>query len=194
MYIIHFVIGYLIGSIPFGVIISKIWKLDIRRHGSGNIGAANVYRSLGAVAGGVVFLLDYLKGFFAVTIGFWMGGAPLAILVLGASVILGHVFPVFLKFKGGKGVATGFGVLAGIAPDIFLLVLIFVLVMLITTRYVSLTSILSAILASALMFAFNEPLPYSLFSAAIALFITLSHLDNIQRLLQGKEPRLGEKG
>ena len=194
MYIAHFIIGYLLGSVPFGFIISKIWKQDIRRQGSGNIGAANVYRSLGAVAGGVVFALDYLKGFFAISLGFWLGGDPVSILVLGASVILGHVFSIFLKFKGGKGVATGFGVLAGIAPDIFMLVLLFVLVMLITTRYVSLTSILSAILASGLMFVFHEPLPYSLFSAAIALFIILSHTANIRRLLQGKEPRLGEKG
>ncbi len=193
MYVVQCIIGYLLGSIPFGVLISKIWNFDIQQHGSGNIGAANVYRLLGAAAGGVVFVLDYLKGFLAVSIGYWMGGDPVSILVLAASVIVGHVFPVFLRFKGGKGVATSFGVLAGIAPDIFLLVLVFALVMLVTTRYVSLTSMVSAVLAGGLMFAFHEPIPYCLFSSAVALFLIFSHAKNIRRLLQGTEPRLGEK-
>jgi glycerol-3-phosphate acyltransferase PlsY len=193
MPLLFIVIAYLIGSIPFGVLISKLWDLDPRQRGSGNIGATNVYRNLGPLAGGVVFILDYLKGYIAVSIGYWAGGIPLIILLAGVAVILGHMFPVFLGFKGGKGVATGLGVLAGIAPEVFIFIVIFSLAMLYLTRYVSLTSIFSVSLATGLMFFFHEPLPYSIGTAIVALLMLLTHLPNLKRLMNGTEPRLGEK-
>jgi len=191
--LIFMIIGYLIGSIPFGILVSKLWSLDIRQRGSGNIGATNVYRNLGPLAGGLVFILDYLKGYLAVSIGYWAGGIPIVILLTGISVILGHMFPVFLRFKGGKGAATGLGVLAGIAPEVFIFVVIFALLLLYLTHYVSITSILSSLLATGLMFFLHEPLPYSIGTAVVALFIVFFHLPNLKRLAAGSEPRLGEK-
>lgn len=186
------VVSYLLGSIPFGLLVSKIWNLDIRHHGSGNIGATNVYRILGALAGGLVFVLDYLKGFAAASLGLLTGADPLFTVLLGFAVIIGHLFPVFLKFKGGKGAATGLGVLCWINPLIFIIAVIFVLLVIGLTRYVSLASILTPALVCALMYYFKQPLPYFIGSLLIFMFLFFSHLKNIQRLLQGREPRIGE--
>jgi|SRR3989339_63620 len=189
-------VGYLVGSIPFGLLVSKIWNLDIRRHGSNNIGATNVYRILGTIAGGFVLILDYLKGFLAVSIGYWTGGDPEIVLLLGIAVVFGHMFSLFLGFRGGKGVATGLGVLAGIqttSPYIFLFTLAFGLLVLALTRYVSLSSVLACAFAVVLFYFFHEPPVYQLAAAIIATAIILAHRSNILRLLSGKEPRLGEK-
>ncbi len=186
------VVSYLLGSTPSGVLVSKIWKLDIRQHGSGNIGATNVYRILGALAGGVVFTLDYLKGFLAASLGSLTGADPLFTVLLGFAVIIGHLFPVFLKFKGGKGAATGLGVLCWINPLIFIITLVFVLLVIVLTRFVSLASISAPALVCVLMYCFKQPPPYFIGSILIFVFIFFSHLKNIKRLLKGSEPRIGE--
>jgi len=97
--------AYLLGSIPFGLIVAGIWNVDIRRHGSGNIGATNVLRTLGPVPAAAVFALDFSKGLLAVYLGYWSGGGPLIVLLLGAAAVLGHMYSIFLKFKVGKGAA-----------------------------------------------------------------------------------------
>ena len=188
------VVSYLLGSIPFGLLVSNVWNLDIRKHGSNNIGATNVYRTLGTLAGGFVLILDYLKGFLAVSIGFWTGGDPAIILLLGIAVVYGHMFSLFLGFRGGKGVATGLGVLAAIRPDIFLLTLGFGLLVLFITRYVSLASTSSCLFAVLLIYLYHEPEIYLITTMVIALSIILAHRSNILRMFSGKEPRLGEKG
>ncbi len=184
--------GYLIGSIPFGLMISRIWNLDIRQYGSSNIGATNVYRILGTLAGGFVLILDYLKGFIAVSLGYFLGGDPMVILLLALTVVLGHMFSVFLAFRGGKGVATGLGVLAAIRPDIFLYTLLFGLIILALTRLVSLASISACLFAVILFFLLHVPQIYTITTVLLAAAIILAHLPNIRRLIAGREPRLGE--
>jgi glycerol-3-phosphate acyltransferase PlsY len=186
------IFGYLIGSIPIGVIISRLRGIDIQEFGSGNIGATNISRALGPVPGILVYLLDFLKGFLAVYIGYWSGGDPLIVLIMGASVVIGHMFSVFLGFRGGKGVSTGSGVVAAIAPEIFLICILFMAFAAITTRYVSVASILTTILAVSLMFMFRKPPVYSIACLMVAALIIVSHSSNIKRLLQGTEPRLGD--
>lgn len=189
--LIWFALGaYLLGSIPFGLIIAKIWNVDIRKKGSGNIGATNVFRTLGPVPGAIVFGLDFLKGMLAVYIGYWAGGDPVLVLVLGISAILGHMFSVFLGFKGGKGAATGLGVLAGVAPDIFGIAMILAVVIIISTRYVSVASITTSFVAVGLMLLFHKPIPYTLATFLVAVFILLRHLPNLKRLFKGTEAKI----
>ena len=190
---LFFLIGFLIGSIPFGVLVAKIWRIDIRKYGSGNIGAANVLRALGVFPGAIVFVLDFLKGMLAVYLGYWVGGKPEIVLALGISVIFGHMFSIFLGFRGGRGAATGMGVLAGLAPEIFVFAAIFATALVLTTRYVSIASILTSMAVAILMFVFNEPILYSVATLLVVVFIVVRHIPNIKRLLLGTEPRIGEE-
>ncbi|MDD4178465.1 MAG: glycerol-3-phosphate 1-O-acyltransferase PlsY [Candidatus Margulisbacteria bacterium] len=187
-------LAYLLGSIPFGLLIAKIWNIDIRQQGSGNIGATNVLRTLGPGPGAVVFILDFLKGFLAVYLGYWIGGDPLMVLLLGTAAVLGHMYSVFLRFNGGKGAATGLGVLAGIAPGVFLLSVALAACLIGVTRYVSVGSIITPFAAALLMYLYHKPLPYVWVTLIIAVFILIRHLPNIKRLLTGTEKKLGEKG
>lgn len=193
VYLIYLLLSYLLGSIPFGLLISKIWNIDIRRYGSGNIGATNVFRVLGIIPGVVVFILDLLKGTLATYLGYWAGGDPLLVLLLGVSAILGHMYSIFLGFRGGKGAATGLGVLLGIAPEIFLISTVFAVSIIALTRYVSVGSISTAFLVVVLMLLLHKPLPYIYASFIVAIFILIRHLPNLQRLLAGTEPKIGEK-
>ncbi|MFH1389669.1 MAG: glycerol-3-phosphate 1-O-acyltransferase PlsY [Candidatus Margulisiibacteriota bacterium] len=184
---------YLLGSIPFSFIIAKIWGVDLHCVGSGNIGATNVLRSAGPLPGGLAFFFDFAKGYAAVLIGSLVGGDPLVIIFLGLAALLGHTFPVFLGFRGGKGAATGFGILAGIAPDIFGLALLLVVIIIYLTRYVSLASIITPWVVAVLMYIMVKPLPYFYLAIVAAIFILLRHLPNIKRLMNGTESRIGEK-
>ena len=113
------IIAYLLGSVPNGLLLCRaIWHIDIREHGSRNIGATNVYRTLGKGPGALVFLLDFLKGFLAVYIAMRLVGTPISMVLGGIAAILGHSASVFLRFKGGKGVATGLGVIAMLMPAV----------------------------------------------------------------------------
>ena len=186
-------VSYLLGAIPFGLLIGKIKHIDIREKGSGNIGATNVFRTLGPVPGATVFLLDLLKGTGAVMIGRAFSGDPLIIVLCGLVAVIGHSFPVYLGFKGGKGAATGLGVLLGVAPDIFLFALLIFLVTVALTRYVSVGSMLTAVAVLTAFLVLGQPSQYSVAAALIALVIFLRHRPNIKRLIAGTEPRIGEK-
>jgi len=188
--LIFILLAYLLGSIPFGLLVAKIWNVDIRRYGSGNIGATNVFRTLGALPGLIVFLLDFLKGTLAVQIGYWIGGNPFIILALGMAAILGHMYSIFLGFKGGKGAATGLGVLLGLTPDIFLISFLFACAVIVLTRYVSLATLSTVILIVVLMKIFHKPVPYFWAAVIVGIFIFIRHFSNIQRLLQGKENKI----
>lgn len=193
-------IAYLIGSIPTAVWISKgFFGIDIRDYGSGNAGATNTYRVLGAMWGTVVMIVDLLKALAAVKLVYLL---PLdqqsefyvinMQLGLGLAAVIGHIFPVWAQFRGGKGVATLFGMVLGIQPDVaFCCVGVFALVLFLT-RYVSLSSILASIaLPVFILFIFNEPEPlYRLFAIAVALLVLLTHQKNIGRILKGNENRL----
>lgn len=189
--------AYLIGSIPFGLIAGfRVKGLDIREHGSKNIGATNVFRVVGKKWGGVVLLLDVIKGYIACVLPSFLGqdpGLPLQLL-LGISAILGHSFPVWLKFKGGKGVATSLGVFLAIAwiPTIItfgIWILCFVL-----THIISISSLLAALVFPAMIawrYAGTPALKFLLpISLILAAFIFYTHRANIQRLRQGTEKKL----
>jgi len=182
--------AYLLGSVPFGLVVAGIWNVDIRRHGSGNIGATNVLRTLGPVPAAAVFALDFSKGLLAVYLGYWLGGGPWIVLLLGAAAIFGHMYSIFLRFKGGKGAATGLGVLAGLAPEVFVISIVVAAVIIYATRYVSVGSIITPFVAAGLMMLFHRPRPYITVTLVVGLFILIRHLPNIRRLRKGTEPKI----
>jgi glycerol-3-phosphate acyltransferase PlsY len=193
--------AYLLGSIPTGLLLMRIFrKQDIRSVGSGNIGATNVLRSGGAGLGVATFLLDVLKGAAAVYLGGLIGthlvpSAPLhSMQALAAlSAVLGHVFPVWLRFRGGKGVATGFGVFLVAAPLGALAAIALFAVILVTSRFVSLASIF-ATLSFPILAWFLVPDHSAFFvgvQIAVSLLIVVKHHDNVNRLLNGTESRIG---
>lgn len=180
--------AYLVGSIPVGLLVGKlIWKKDLRRFGSRNIGATNAWRVLGKKAGLLVFILDFLKGQLGVLLGACIIGTPTAMVLGGLFAMVGHITSIFAGFRGGKGVATGLGVLAMLMPKITLIVFVVWLVLVLLTRYVSVGSIVAAILTPVLAVVFKEPRAYLIFALAAAALIVLRHRENIKRLREGRE-------
>lgn len=203
-YIIVSIIAYLLGSISFSVIISKkMAGFDVREKGSGNAGATNVLRSVGKKAAILTLICDCLKGVLAILIAFAAGkimenlDASLLVQLAGIFVIFGHTFPVFFKFKGGKGVATSLGVLLMVNWQIGLICLVFALILMALTRFVSLGSIAAAILFPVLtVFIHTNYLVsgnYVIFAIILAVFVVFNHRENVKRLLEGKENKLGFK-
>jgi glycerol-3-phosphate acyltransferase PlsY len=190
--------AFLSGSVPFGYFAGKLRGIDIRQHGSGNIGATNVIRVLGKGVGIPVFALDLLKGLVPCLV-VKAGGAESAVLVLtGLCAILGHMFTPWLGFKGGKGVATAAGVLVGIAWLPMLVGLAVWLLFFFTTRYVSLASMLSGVAVAATMatrmaVAGQWDAVLLGFGVVLALLVILRHRANIGRLLAGTEPKAGQR-
>jgi acyl phosphate:glycerol-3-phosphate acyltransferase len=186
-------ISYFLGSIPFGVIVARFFKIDITQHGSGNIGATNVLRTLGPVPGAIVLLLDLLKGTLATMIAAKVLNDPFLIIICGLAAVLGHMFSLLLGFKGGKGAAVGLGVLLAVAPDIFVATLALAIFIIAITRFVSLGSIFGSVFAAALMFFLGRPLPYAAATTLISALMIVKHIPNIKRLLSGTEKKIGEK-
>ncbi len=183
-----FFIGFLVGGIPFGYLIPKIFKkIDIRNYGSRNIGFTNVFRTLGFLYGIPVLILDISKGFF---ITYFSKELSLLPLFCGIGAIFGHLFTPYLRFRGGKGVATTIGVLLALAPKNLLLSLIIFFIVLIIFSYMSLASI-SFALALPLSFLFLKPKDFLifLFFIIISILIILKHLSNIKRLIKKEEPK-----
>lgn len=186
--------AYLLGSVPFALVISRVFfRIDIREHGSGNVGATNVVRVLGRGPGIACFLLDFLKGLVPTWLGGHFGLPWWAVLLLGVATILGHSRSVFLRFTGGKSVATGAGVIVALSPWVGLSALAVWAVVFALGRIVSLGSILAAASLPLLMVLFREPVPYVVFSVVVALYVILRHRSNIERLLKGQEQRMGTK-
>ncbi len=186
--------SYLIGSLPFGYIVTlAIKKADIRNYGSGNIGATNVLRVMGWKAALPVFFLDMLKGALVVLLARTVTDLPSVYLAAGFLAMLGHSFPVFLGFKGGKAAATGIGVILALSGwAAFFLIIVAGLVVAIT-RYVSLGSITGALSVPLFFIIFGYETPYILFGIATALLLVWRHHENIGRLLKGTESKLGQK-
>jgi len=182
--------AYLLGSIPFGLLIAKLKGIDIRQHGSGNIGATNVYRTMGSAYGIVVFALDMLKGTLPVILASQYTPNAWLIIAAGGAAAVGHMLPIFLKFKGGKGAATGLGVLLGIAPDVFLLAAVVAFLVIYITKYVSVGSICTAILVTASLYFLNRPPAYIIVAGLITLLLIIRHIPNIKRLLNGTENKI----
>ncbi|WP_033170804.1 glycerol-3-phosphate 1-O-acyltransferase PlsY [Selenomonas sp. ND2010] len=184
-------IAYILGSIPNGLVFGKLlWQVDLREHGSHNIGATNAWRTLGKGPGFLIFLLDFLKGAISVYIGMKLGDTALACVLAGVFAIVGHSCSLFLKFKGGKGVATGLGVIVMMMPIPALLVFLVWLGVVKFSGYVSLGSILAAALVPVLAWQFGYPVEYIGFGILAAAFIIIRHHANIGRLLSGTESKI----
>ncbi len=199
-------LGYLSGSVPYSLLLGLTFKsIDIRKHGSGNVGATNAGRVLGKRFGIVCFLLDVLKGAIPVA----LAGQFLTIdgtatqwqwLAVAGAAVLGHVFPIWLKFKGGKGVATGFGVLLGCWPILTVPAvgaLVTWIIVAAIWRYVSLASMVAAAMLPLYLLATQSPisdyLPFVYITVLLAALVVLRHLTNLKRLLAGTESKLGQK-
>lgn len=193
------VVAYLIGSLPTSVWVSKyFFGIDIRDYGSGNAGATNTFRTLGAGWGSFVMAVDILKGvlasFLYLLLPYYLTDEfqrTNFMVGLGLAAVLGHIFPIWAGFKGGKGVATVFGMVLAIQPMVALFVIVIFLVVLYVTRFVSLSSILAGIaLPILILVIFNEPEPlYRIFAIAVALLVIFTHQKNIHRLLNGNESK-----
>ncbi len=185
-----FVIAYLIGSIPFGVILTRLGGAgDLRAIGSGNIGATNVLRTGRKGLALATLAFDIAKGALPVWAGYRYLGPDVAVIA-GLGAVVGHCFPVWLKFQGGKGVATACGVVAALTPWVLLIVLALFVAVVLLTRYVSLASILAAAATGPVAFWLGAFQPGELY-LALAVLIVLKHAGNIRRLLKGEEAKLG---
>lgn len=210
IYIIIAIIAYLIGSINFSVMISKkIAGFDVREKGSGNAGTTNMLRSVGKKAAAITLLCDILKGVVAIVIAIIVGkmisetNRELLLQIAGIAVVIGHTFPIFFGFKGGKGVATSLGILLMSNWQIGLICLVFALVLMILTRMVSLGSCAAAILFPVLTLFIDQSYTiltegkngrsYFIYSVILAVIVLYNHRSNIKRLMNGTENRISFK-
>ena len=191
LFILIMIAIYLIAAIPTGVALARLMGgEDVRQKGSGNIGATNVYRVAGKLAGVLTLVGDTLKGFLPLlAFKTWLEPAPTQLGIASAVAILGHCYPVYLKFKGGKGVATALGIFLVLSPKaVFFALIVFILTVAIT-RYISLGSVLAALSAPLLILLLNHPQPIFLATLFIAALVIWRHNSNIRRLLDGTENR-----
>jgi glycerol-3-phosphate acyltransferase PlsY len=184
--------AFIMGSIPVGVIVAKIKGVDLKKVGSGNIGATNVLRSLGKGPAALTLFGDMLKGTLAVALGRYFEVGTVYQGLIGLSTILGHNFSLFLGFRGGKGVATSLGVFLFYSPQTALITFIIWIVVVLTTKYSSLGALISFGLLPLNIFLFDskDKLPVALL---VTLFILIRHADNIRRLIKGTERKIGER-
>ncbi|WP_047981165.1 glycerol-3-phosphate 1-O-acyltransferase PlsY [Ornithinibacillus contaminans] len=188
-YIIFAVVAYLLGSIPSALIVGKVgYKIDIREHGSGNLGATNTFRVLGMKAGIIVTLADILKGTIATAIPL-LFDADVYRLAIGIFAVIGHTYPLFAKFKGGKAVATSGGIVLGVSPLLFAIMVLTFLLTLYITKYVSLSSMITGIVA-VIAAVFIGDLGLLIVTAALTLFVIYRHIANIKRIINKTEPKI----
>ena len=187
-------VGYGIGSLPIGYFVaSRLKGIDLRRVGSGNVGATNVYRTAGLLLAMLVVFADVLKGAGGVLIGARISSWSTAPVAAGVAAIIGHVFPVWLRFQGGKGVATACGVFGTLAPAATATAVAVFMLVVWMTRYVSLGSLLATVALPPLAWLTNEPVPVIAGAILAALLIIQRHRGNLVRLHSGTERRLGHK-
>jgi acyl phosphate:glycerol-3-phosphate acyltransferase len=189
MYIIVILLAYLLGSIPSGLIIGKLfYGKDIREHGSGNLGGTNTFRTLGVKAGLVVSITDILKGTLAAALPALLD-VELHPLIVGVIAVIGHMYPIFANFRGGKAVATSAGVLLFYAPPMFLIMLVIFFICLYVTKYVSLSSILAAI-AAVIYSLIVWDTPLIIVVSILAFFVIYRHRANLKRIMNKTEPKI----
>ncbi|HET8587880.1 MAG TPA: glycerol-3-phosphate 1-O-acyltransferase PlsY [Candidatus Limnocylindria bacterium] len=201
--IVLVLIGYLLGAVPFGLIIGRLaGGVDLRRYGSGRTGATNALRTIGVRGAALVFLLDFAKGLVAVLLVRWLWGGDLGLTewlaaAAGFAAILGHIWSLFIRFTGGRGVATSTGALAAMAPWSLVVLAPLVVVVIWRWRYVSLGSVSGALLAPivvALLYVAGLASAAAIvYALAAGLLVTFAHADNIARLRAGTERKLGQK-
>ena len=185
--------AYLVGSIPFSYIIARRRGVDVRTVGSGNVGATNVMRSVGRGAGLAAFALDFLKGTVATLVAMSIEGDGALPALAAAAAVLGHMYPVWLRFRGGKGVATGAGAFLPLVPLATVAALAAFGLALAVTRYVSVSSLVGCATLAALAFALRGPSPVALAATATALLVLWKHRANLARIARGTESRVGSR-
>jgi acyl phosphate:glycerol-3-phosphate acyltransferase len=181
--------AYFLGSIPTGFIIGLLSGVDIRRAGSGNVGATNVARVVGKKEGLITLLADVAKGFIPVLLSSWLGLSLTVVALAALAAFVGHLYPVFLKFQGGKGVATALGIFLAAAPLASLVLILVFVVVVVAGRWVSLASMAAAGAAPLVLWVFSYPPLLVALGLFIALLIVFRHWENIRRLIAGTEPR-----
>ncbi|MEE8421182.1 MAG: glycerol-3-phosphate 1-O-acyltransferase PlsY [Dehalococcoidia bacterium] len=190
--------GYLLGSISPGLLISRIYGVDVRDYGSGKTGFTNTLRSVGVLPAIVVISADIAKGSAAVLVGSELFGEPWAAALGGVAAVAGHNWPLFAGFRGGRGVATAFGAFLAMDPIVALVLLVGAGLILAATRYMSLVSI-AGVLFGAIVLVVRAttgalPVEYIVFGVGVTVLVEISHIDNLRRLLAGTEPKLGQGG
>ncbi|MGX4669351.1 glycerol-3-phosphate 1-O-acyltransferase PlsY [Cerasibacillus sp. JNUCC 74] len=188
-YLVFAIIAYLLGSIPSALIVGKIgYNKDVREHGSGNLGATNTFRVLGIKAGIIVTLADILKGTMATLLPLFFD-ADVYRLIIGLFAVAGHTYPVFAKFKGGKAVATSGGIILGINPLLFVLMVSTFLISLYISKYVSLSSIITGIVTVILSFIFKNT-GLIIVTSILTIFVIYRHCENLKRIKNKTEPKI----
>lgn len=185
-------LSYILGSIPFALIVGKwFYGIDIREHGSGNLGGTNTFRTLGKKAGFIVTTGDVLKGTLSTLLPVLILQEPGYLqLLCGFAAVIGHVYPLFAKFKGGKAVATSAGIILGYNPLVFLVLAVIFFSALFIWRYVSLASMLTGILGTIIVM-FTKDIPLIMILGALTIFIIYRHIPNIERIKNRTEPKIG---
>jgi glycerol-3-phosphate acyltransferase PlsY len=187
-------LGYVSGSIPFGLLIGKVSKgVDVRGIGSGNIGATNVLRAAGKGAAALTLALDMLKGWAPVALGRMVGASDALVAGVALAAFLGHLYPVFLRFRGGKGVATFLGVLLAILPRVAFLVAGVWLLIAVVFRYSSLAAVVAAAASPPLVWLLDGRRGFVALAVVLSGFILIRHRENMRRLLAGEERRIGQR-
>jgi len=189
LFIALLVLAYFVGAIPFGLIAGRLaYGVDVREHGSGNVGTTNVFRVLGKRAGIAVFVLDVFKGFLPALVATLVFD-PWPATFIAAAPVAGHMYSVFLRGRGGKGVATGAGVALALEPTVFLILFVTWLVLVFTVRIVSLASLVATVSLPVLVIVRDNPRPYEIAAVLAAALVVYAHRGNIKRLLHGEEHR-----
>jgi acyl phosphate:glycerol-3-phosphate acyltransferase len=186
------VAGYLFGAIPVGVLVGRAWGFDPRAIGSHNIGTTNVARSGGKIPGALTFIADVLKGFIPVELArLLLGSTPSALAVVGFAAFVGSIASIFLKFRGGRGVAASLGVWLALAPGPIAIIAAIFAIVLTLTRIVSFASLTAALALPPTIAAWHCPPPYLLAAIIMSALVLLRHWENIVRLIRGEEPSIG---
>ncbi|MFD1037875.1 glycerol-3-phosphate 1-O-acyltransferase PlsY [Virgibacillus byunsanensis] len=189
-YLIFAIISYLLGSIPSALIVGKsIYNIDVRQHGSGNLGATNAFRVLGVKAGSIVTIADILKGTVATIIPILLA-AEVYPLLIGLFAVLGHTYPIFAKFKGGKAVATSGGIILAVSPLLFLIVIATFIITLYISKYVSLSSMVTGLVSVLMAFLLQEEIGLIVIMSVLAIFVLYRHSENIKRIKDKTEPKI----
>lgn len=191
-YFLVLIANYLVGSIPSAYLIGKFKGIDIKQHGSGNVGATNAFRVMGKGPGILVLIVDCLKGVIGVLIAQKVGG-PWFVVPAALVVMAGHSYSIFLKFKGGKGVATGAGVFLALAPITVCIELMVFFIIVAVWKYVSLGSIIVAMTIPVTMYFVGDPLPVRILGFLAAAFVIYRHIPNIKRIIDGTENKITDK-
>jgi len=184
--------GYVLGSVPTGILVGRVWGVDIRQVGSGNIGMANVLRSVGKKAAAVTMLGDMLKGLVPVVAAHLLTGNEWVVAAVALAAVVGHCWPVFLRFKGGKGVATGAGTSIGLVPVVGLALFAFWWAVVLVSKYTSLGAIAVMVVSPVVFLLSGQPAPYVLYTVIGGALVLWRHRENARALVKGTERKIGE--